>query len=378
MKFPAKTLIALAVAGVIAPGAALAAKVEAKLGGQISRMISYADNGIDDDVLHVDNNNSGTRIRLRGATDLGNGMKAGINWETDWQFNDSASMDIGDADLDKTPENRLRDLFFEGAFGKLSMGRGNGAANGTSEIDYSGTWIASNSGDFHLSGLNFRQKDGTEFGSVVGSYGTFIGTNFDGLSRNNRLRYDTPALGPAVLSADFGQEKWELAARLSQKLAGGGKVGGAIGYVDCGVKNEDARCSGGGAGVKFDQIGLSASFAMANGFNLTGAYGKRSIDSVGGVNAAGLPDPKMWYLKAGWISGPHHISANYKQTDNLGTIGSQEGKKYGIEYVHNMKDHGVELYAGLWKAELKDKGNVTGIGPIEDLNGLFVGSRVKF
>ncbi len=371
MKFPAKTLIALAVAGAVAPGAALAAKVEARLGGQISQMISYADNGVDDDVLVVDNNNSGTRVRLRGATDLGNGMKAGINWETDWQNNDSAIMDIGDADAQGAGgtgvENRLRDLFFEGAFGKLSMGRGNGAANGTEEIDYSGTWIASNSGDFHLGGLAFRQKDGTEFGNVVGTYGRNL-SNLDGLSRNNRVRYDTPALGPAVLSADFGQEKWELAARLSQKLAGGGKIGGALGYVDCGIKNEDARCSGGGAGQEFDQVGLSASFLSAAGFNITGAYGKRNFD-----NQPGREDPKYWYIKAGFISGPHHVSAAYKDTDHY-TANNREGKKYGIEYVHNMKDHGVEIYAGLWKAELDDNT----IGKIEDLNGLFVGSRVKF
>ncbi len=378
MKFPAKSLVALAVAGVIAPGAAMAMKTEAALGGQISRMISYADNGIDSDVLHVDNNNSGTRVRLRGATDLGNGTKAGINWETDWQFNDSASMDIGDADDDNTPENRLRDLFFEGAFGKLSMGRGNGAANGTSEIDYSGTWIASNSGDFHLSGLQFRVKDRTEFGRTVGSYGSLIGQNFDGLSRNNRLRYDTPALGPVVLSVDAGQEKWEGAARLSQKMAGGGKVGAALGYVQCKIGNEAQRCSGGPAGLKYNQFGMSASLLLANGFNITGAYGKRDIKQFAGEDLRqGRSDPKMWYIKVGWASGPHHISGAYKKTENLGTIGTFEGKKLGIEYVHNMKDHGVELYAGLWKAEIDDDSGA-GADQIEDINGLFVGSRVKF
>jgi predicted porin len=361
MKFPAKTLIALAVAGVVAPGAALAMKTEAKLGGQISRMVIYADNGVQDDVLHTDNNNSGTRTRLRGDTDLGNGMKAGIIWETDWQFNDSASMDIGDADLDKCPENRLRDLYFSGAFGKISMGRGNGAANGTSEIGYSGTWIAGNSGDFHLGGLNFRTKDGSKEGATVSRYGQVF-NNLDGLSRNNRLRYDTPALGPVVLSADFGQEKWELAARLSQKTAGGGKIGAAIGWVDT------DNTEGGVGGFKGDQVGMSGSWLSAAGFNVTGFWGQRNLDN----QPAGRDDPKAWWLQAGYKMGANNLAVSYGETNDM-VQQEDKGKRLALTWVHNMKDHGVEIYAGLWKAEL-DRPGVA----VEDLNGLFVGSRVKF
>ncbi len=352
MKCPAKTLIAIAVAAAVVPGAAQAAKVSAKLSGQISYLIGFADNGVNDDVLIADNNNSGTRTKITGSTDLGNGLKAGVIWETDWQFNDSANMDIGDGDLDKDQENRLRDLWFSGPFGKVSLGRGNGAANGTSETDFSGTWIASNSGDFHLGGLQFRTPGNAE----VSNYGGVF-SNFDGLSRNVRLRYDTPALGPVVLSGDVGQEKFELAARVNQKLAGGGKFGAAIGYVDTegvGVGSFDG-----------DQIGLSASMLMGNGFNITGHWGQRSPDGA-------AEDPSGWYLKIGQKLASGSLTAAYHQTDDVKKV-NDEGKKYGIEYVHNLKDHGVELYGGLWKAELDRPGTA-----VEDLSGVFVGSRVKF
>ncbi len=366
MKIPANTLIALAVAGAVAPGAAFGAKVEAKLDGQVNRMIIYADNGIEDDVLHTDNNESGTRLRLRGSTDLGNGMSAGIHWETDWQFNDSAAMDIGDNDNDRREESRIRELYFSGPFGKLSLGRGNGAANGTSEVNFSSTFIVGSSSDFHLGGLTFRRKDGTEFGESLSSYGSVM-NNLDGLSRNNRLRYDTPALGPVVLSADFGQEKFELAARLNQKLGDGGKFGAAIGYVDCDNDNEGGSCSGVGSTTPFDQVGLSASLLLGNGFNVSGMWAQRNFD-----DSPGRDDPQAWWLNVAQKFGANEIGVSYGETDDM-VRNNDDAKRYALKFVHTMKDHGVEIYASIFKGEL-DRPGVD----VEDLTGAVIGSRVKF
>ncbi len=366
MKIPAKTLIALAVAGTVAPGAAFGAGVEAKLDGQVNRMILYADNGVNDDVLFTDNNESGTRLRLRGSTDLGNGMKAGIHWETDWQFNDSATMDIGDNDDDRREESRIRDLYFSGPFGKLSLGRGNGAANGTTETNFSSTFIVGSAGDFHLGGLTFRTDDLSEFGSSVAGYGAVF-NNLDGLSRNSRLRYDTPALGPVVLSADVGQEKFELAARLNQKLADGGKVGAAIGYVDCDNDNEGGSCSGVSSTTPFDQLGLSGALLLGNGFNVAAFWGEKSFDE-----SPGREDPSAWWINVGQKFGANEVAVSYGESDDA-VANNDEGKRYALKFVHSMKDHGVEIYASIFKAELDRPG-----ASIEDLNGAVIGSRVKF
>jgi hypothetical protein len=93
--------------------------------------------------------------------------------------------------------------------------------------------------------------------------------NLDGLSRNDRLRYDTPAFGPLgfAVSATNG-EAYEAAARLVQDM-GDNAFEAAIGYVD------------GGDRSPFSQIGASASFLHASGFNVTVAIGERDLDEAG-------------------------------------------------------------------------------------------------
>ena len=352
MKCPSKTLIALAMASSMVP-VAQAAKVEAKISGHINRAITFADNGVNSDVLFVDNNASGTRWRFTGNTDMGNGRKAGIHWESQYQDNSSSVIDINDGDNPSQFISRFREVWFSGGWGKLYLGQGNGAANGTLEGDLSGMFIISNADTNLGDGIRFRINDGSEDGEAVRR--SSLG-GFDGLSRNDRLRYDTPALGPIKLSADVGQEKWELAARLSSKFGGGGKVLWYIGYVD--TKDEGVGSFNG------SQLSTSASVLLPGGFNLTGAYGQRDLDDRPG------DDPKYWYLKAGWKSGIHHLGISYRARDDTAAVG-EETREGGLQYLANLKEHGVELYAGIFQREAKESA-------AEKITMLHVGSRIKF
>lgn len=222
--------------------------VEFKFSGQISRAITHADNGVKSDTIFVDNLNSGTRLRLKGKVDISESLTAGVYWETQYQDNSSGSIDIGDQDNTSAFTSRIRDLWFKGNFGKVSLGQGNGAANGTSEVDFSGTTIADYSGNNLDDGISFVDKNGTK---IVKNNNVF--SNFDGLSRNDRLRYDTPSYGPMDAAFSVGQDKYEVGLRYSLKM-GDGKLGAAIGYVD---RNGNA------AKDQFTQFGLSASYLMA-------------------------------------------------------------------------------------------------------------------
>jgi predicted porin len=332
---------------------AQAAKVEAKLSGQVNRAITFADNGVNSDALFVDNNASGTRMRFTGNTEMGNGMKAGIHWESQYQDNSSSQIDINDGDNASQFISRFREVWFSGGWGKLYLGQGNGAANGSLESDLSGLFIISNADTNLGDGVTFRINDGTEDGTSV--RGSGLG-GFDGLSRNDRLRYDTPALGPLVLSGDVGQEKFELAARLSSKFGGGGKVVAALAYVD--TKDEGVGAFNG------SQLSTSASVLLPGGFNLTGAYGQRDLDDRPG------DDPKYWYLKAGWITGVHHFGISYRARDDTAAIG-EETREGGLQYLANLKDYGVELYAGVFQREAKESA-------AEKITMFHVGSRIKF
>lgn len=323
--------------------------VEFKFSGQVSRAITHADNGVDSDTIFVDNNNSGTRLRLKGKVDISESLSAGIYWETQYQDNSSSSIDIDDSDNTSAFTSRIRDLWFKGNWGKVSLGQGNGAANGTSEVDFSGTTIADYSGNNLDDGISFADSTGAK---VVKNGAAF--SNFDGLSRNDRVRYDAPSIGPLDLAFSVGQDKSEVAARYSLKLNGGGKVGAALGWVD----SKD----------KFSQVGLSASMLLASGFNVTGHWGERNLDG-GGV------DPSGYYLKVGQKLGAsqnHDVSLGYQKVDDLDAAGD-EAKRYNLSYVYHIPNRGIEIFATAQKAEL----NRSGID-LEDQNMISIGSRIKF
>ena len=321
--------------------------VEFKWSGQISRAITFADNGTDDDVLFVDNNNSGTRLRLTGEMEVQPGLRAGIVWETQFQDNDSSAQDIGDSDSSSAFKSRKRDLWFKGGWGKLSLGQGDGAANGTSEVDFSGTTIADYSGNNLDDGISFADAAGNK---IVKNGAVF--DNFDGLSRNDRVRYDSPNYGPVGIAVSGGQDRAELGLRYSQKLGGGSKVAAALGYVS----NNAAD---------FNQAGLSASYITAGGFNITGHYGEQDRDGAGA-------DPEGYYIKVGQKMGKYNLSLAYQEVTDLAAIGDT-AERINLAAVYNIKK-GIELFADIQTASLDRAGGVS----LEDQNQLSIGSRIKF
>ena len=327
------------------------AQPEIKLSGQISQAITHADNGTDSDTIIVDNLNSGTRFRLTGEMEVKPGLTAGVVWETQYQDNGSGAVDIGTSDTSSSFQSRKRDLWFKGGFGKISLGQGDGAANGTSEVDYSGTsYIAEYSGNNLDDGISFADSAGNK---LVKNSAAF--SNFDGLSRNNRVRYDTPAFGPIGVAISAGQDKAELGLRYQQKLGGGSKVGASLGYV--GTDNP------GDPSVK--QLGLSASYLTASGFNVSGHYGKSEVDGA-------AVDPEGSYIKVGQKMGLHAVSLAYHAVDDLAQVGD-EAERINVAYVYNIAK-GIELFGFYQNSSLDRVG-----GPsIEDVDQISIGSRIKF
>ncbi|MDX2448751.1 MAG: porin, partial [Desulfobacterales bacterium] len=171
--------------------------VEVKLSGQIDRSVMWADNGKDSSLLNVDNDNSSTRFRFTGSEQVNDSVKVGVVWENEYQSNPSNKVDVGqDNDGESEFNDRKLEAYFVMPFGKVSIGQGDGAGNGTSEEDLSGTSVIMYSGVNDTAGsINFRDNDDTPI-ATIGS----TRSNFDGLSRNDRLRYDTPKFGGATLS----------------------------------------------------------------------------------------------------------------------------------------------------------------------------------
>lgn len=325
--------------------------VSFKVSGQINRAIEYVDNGDESELFHVDNDNSSTRFRFVGSEEIGHGMTVGIVWETQFESNSSSTIDVGQND-DGTSvfTERIFEAYFSGTWGKATIGQGDGAANGTAEVDLSGTSVVTYAGVNDMAGsVNFVDSSGAPITEI-----NTTRNQFDGLSRNDRLRYDTPKLGPVTLSTSVTNgDAWELAARLSTEMEGLGKIAAAIGYVD----SEDRTPP------QYDQIGASISWLHDTGVNLTLSYGTRDTD--GGTDAENL------YAKLGYKHGKQAVSIEWGQTDDLALEGD-ESSSYGAGYVYNLYK-GVELYAGYRLYEL-DRSGLN----IEDINVLMAGTRVKF
>ena len=338
---------------ILLPLSSQADNTEFTISGQLSRAITYADDGQNTDVLHVDNNNSGTRIRLKGKTDLNNGVTAGIYWETQYQDNSSSSIGIDDKDNSSTFTSRMRELWFKGDWGTITLGQGNGAANGTSEVDYSGTFLGDYSGNNLDDGLSFVDMLS---GPSVKNDTAF--SNFDGLSRNDRLRYDLPAFGPVALAVSAGDERSEFALRYSSKFADGGKFGFAVGIVG----QDDVATPAN----NFDQTGASASLLLANGFNITIHFGEKDLDIAG-------EDPTSTYIKVGKKIGVNHsVAVSFNSVDDLAATGD-EAERTNVSYVYLMPDHGVELFGAYQIASLDRAG-----ADFDDVTQISVGSRIKF
>jgi predicted porin len=359
----------LAIAGAMTfPMAAQAVKYS--LSGQVSRALIYMDDGEQSALRQTDNGVSGTRFRLRGSEDLGNGMQVGFYWELQTQSAAPANQrpDLngeGDDPVFGGGDLRQANVFFSGKWGKLTLGQTDGAGNAGTEVDLSGTDL---SGAYHgrtsfNGGMRWRTGSGgciTAAGAAdptcasAATAGTFF-SEYDAFSRYDAIRYDSPALGPVTLSTSIGNDnKWEVAGRLSTGLAGG-QLQAALFYGEAtGDLNVDNRYGG------------SASYLFSQGTNITVAYAHNKTE-------AGLKS-HVYSVKLGHKWGTNAISIGYGEADDVTTNGFQD-TGWNVGFVHSLPKANTQLYASYLFQSLDAP---AGTPSVEDMNAFIVGARVQF
>jgi predicted porin len=339
--------------------------VKFKTSGQVNRAVMFADDDHQTDTLHVDGDASGSRFRFTGTEDIGNGMTAGVQMEIETQSNDSFNATIrqnGSAG-DKVGIRHAQ-VYFSGNFGKLSIGQSSDALDGIAFADLNNAWIAvENASDFGGS-IDFVDSAG---GSGVFSAGD-VTPSFDG-GRRDRIRYDTPSIGPLSLAVSHSADS---------QVDVGGKLAGsfAAGAYDLrvGYRNHDAGGQDDGTFL------ISGAFKAAMGLSIAGAWGSKS-DAFG----SGSDDAEYWYIKGGYDWGNNSVAIDYKASEavvadaacsggnvNVSACG---GNSFGIGGVHTMPKAAIDLYAGYRFFELEDTGPSQNVG---DISVFFVGSRIKF
>lgn len=329
--------------------AANAQAIEFKASGQISRMVVLPDDATGDEIQHQDIGWSGSRFRFTGEEALDSGHTVGFKFEIQHQSNPSFASSGGDqtdGGNDDFLDNRLQDIFIKGFFGKVSMGKGDGASNGATEVDLSGTALSSSSN--HQDNWGNYAIVGADAPGGERTWDSIFVMN-DGISRVNRLRYDSPAFMGVEVAVSLDQgDAYELAARYNGEFSGT-KVRAAIFFVDTNEFAQDAEV-----------FGFSASALLGNGFNGTIAFSDRSNSQAVG------PDQDAFTFKLGYKTGVHAFTFDY----GVGELGDDEADTFGFTYATKLSSS-TEAFATYRQLDAD-------IANAESVDLLAVGARLKF
>jgi predicted porin len=371
-----KKILAVAISGaMIAPMAAQAVKY--KLSGQVNRAVVFQDDGEQSGVRHVDAISSGTRFRLKGSEDIGNGMKVGFAYESQWSSSKSYTQrpDLNGDGSGGSGTLRQGNVWFSGNWGKLTLGQTDGAGNGATESD----WVPS--GSYHgrtsfTGGLRWRTSGGgtlkgkapgtfsldEDTGVVVADPGATLTESstfneYDAFSRHDVIRYDSPKLGPVTLAASIGNDSvWEVAMFGDADIGGGNLLFAAF-------YGEDGQ--GVRSGGTDDRWGGSLRYQFAQGTKISGTYAENenTSDQSSDVFTVGI----------GHSWGNNTISTHYSQASDV-TQGYDD-EAWNIGFDHNIPKAKTNVYASFFHTELDTP---AGVASVEDHNTFVVGARVKF
>lgn len=317
---------------------------EAKISGQVSRMVVMPDDAVGDETQHQDIGWSGSRFRFTGSETADNGIKYGFRFEIQARNNNPGTDGGQLGNNGDNQDNRYQDLYISGDFGKVSFGKGDGASNGGTEVDMSGTALASSSNLQDNWGGYAILADGTKWNTVY--------TMFDGLSRQNRVRYDTPSFNGFTLAGSINQgNATELAIRYKGEIAGA--QFGAAYFID---QAPDISSSVDGPDVS----GGSASILLDNGLNFTVAISESDPDSGDESDAT--------FIKVGYKTGMHAFAVDLADSENGA---GDEGESTGFTYAY-FPHPGVEVFATIRELDS------SGISGAESVDLTSVGGRIKF
>jgi hypothetical protein len=337
-------------------------KVSVKLYGQLNRGALYADDGDKGRWSFVDNDNSSTRIGLIGTANPMGEVSLGTRFEVEFQSN--PSNEVSQLDDNGVGDNNFKqrhfDIFLDSQrFGKLSIGQGCTASDGTAEVDLSGTDVVGYSSIVDMAG-GFYFWDKTSNGLSNTQIGNVF-TNMDGLGRDDRLRYDSPKFkGFAASASVVSGNAADLALRYSAEI-GETKVAAAAAYSDPAGNSTTVDSTTDG----------SVSFLHSSGFNGTLALGSQD------KKISGQDDGSFFYAKLGYRHGFFSIgetalALDYALNEDIAQNGD-EADSIGLHAVQYIDSWATEYYLGFRYHNL-DRNNAD----YDSINAVLTGFRVKF
>ena len=189
-----KAFLGLTEKEVVTTGSPLALRIS----GHINRAVVWHSNGKNSNIVHVDIDNSPSRINLTALGKISENTKVGAVIEEAFEPNSTDRVDVHDANDNQPFTHRKMEVFIDDkTWGKLYLGQGSMASDGTMEdTDMSATTVIclGSSVSFIGAGIQFFDARTNEKALLNGQR-MIVETVFDsgdGLFRRNRIRYDTP------------------------------------------------------------------------------------------------------------------------------------------------------------------------------------------
>ena len=333
-------------------------RVKLAISGQVNRAVSVVDDGDETDFYFVDNDASNTRIRFIGTAGINEDLTLGGRMELAFAPNISSKVNQNEQETSDFIDERVAEISLNSKrFGTITLGKGSTASDGTAEVDLSGTSVVQYSSVSSIAGgMLFRESASDELSALT------VGkafNNFDGLSRKNRLRYDTPTFyGFGLAASAISDSRWDTGLTWSGS-GYGFKLGAAAGLA---YVNE--------ASADYQYDGSVSLLHEESGLNFTLAGGTKDADSG--------DDPYSIYGKLGWKTqfcplGTTAFGIDYGYGENLSGDGD-ESDSIGLAVVQNIADYGTEIYFQFRQYSLdRDTGS-----DVDDINVGTVGARVKF
>ena len=335
--------------------------VKLAISGQVNRAVNMVDDGDNTKAYYVDNDASNTRIRFIGTAKMTEETTIGSRLEFAVAPNESSTVTQGNEGGDENYlQARWAEVSFDSkSYGKLSLGKGDTASNNTAQVDLSRTDVIMYSSISDIvAGLQFRTKNGKDLTGIEVSDAF---NDQDGLSRQSRVRYDTPSLYGFSLAGSVVSDQRSDAALFWGGQGLGFKAAAAAAVSNPNQDNTNLRYDG--------------SFSILHektGLNLTLSGGM--LDKEAQDSATNL------YAKLGWIAnffdfGATSFGVDYTNSQNTSGEGDK-GYSVGAAAVQSLDKFGTELYFQYRLFSLdRDSDN----GPsVEDVNAATVGARVKF
>ncbi|MDJ0804803.1 MAG: porin [Desulfobacterales bacterium] len=352
-------------------------KVSLKIYGHANRAFLFADDGDSSDYYFVDNDNSSSRLGLLGEARMNDDITIGTRMELEYQSNPSNVVNQDDKNPGDSGDGAGFDERWVDAqitskrFGKLYVGKGSTASDDTAEIDLSGTGVVVTSSIEDMAGgIRFFDDDTNTLSS------TSIGDafdNFDGLSRRNRIRYDSPIFWGFSLQASVLSDGGDVALKYAAKWGENWKFAAAAAYAN-------PQATGDGDTID-SQYNGSASLLHSSGLNLTvaGAYADLKHNLINPDGSDRDDDPTFYFAKLGYRGrffklGETSFSVDYGRNDDRDQD-DDEATTAGAAIVQDLSAFGMEYYLAYRWHEL-DRGE--GSTDFDDIQAVMSGFRVKF